>query len=160
MTCTICRHQDEMAVNLSLVAGEPTRSIAVRTGLSKTALIRHKLHCIPRDLVQARQSGKVAEADFLLAQITRLHRRADNLLQKAEEASDFRSAAALIRELRALLELLCRLSGELRQPAQVNLLVTAEYRSLREQILRTLAPYPQARLAISSALARLPDAGA
>ena len=159
-TCTICRRRDEPAINLALLAGEPFRSIAERTGVSKSALVRHRIKCVPRDLAQARLSKKVAQSDLLLADVCRLQRRANSILSKAEMSGDLRTALAAIRELRGTIELLARVTGELQETTQVNVLVSPEYLELRTLILRTLAPYPEARMAIASALRNVGHASA
>ena len=159
-TCTICRRTDQRAINLALLSGEPFRSIAGRTGVSKSALVRHRINCVPRDLVQARQSNQIAEADLLLAEVCKLQRRANSILAKAEAAGDLRTALSAIREIRGSIELLARLAGELRDATQVNVLVTPEYQQVRALIVRTLAPFPEARVAVASALRELSDAGA
>lgn len=71
-TCTVCRHKKLSDINLALVSGEPLRSIAGRMGLAKSSLQRHKENCIPRDLIQARLFGKIADADMLLGQLCSL----------------------------------------------------------------------------------------
>jgi protein involved in temperature-dependent protein secretion len=71
-TCTVCRHKNVSEINLALVSGEPLRSIAGRTSLAKSSLQRHKENCIPRDIIQARQFGKIADADMLLGQVCNL----------------------------------------------------------------------------------------
>lgn len=151
-TCTVCRHPDERAINLALITGRAFREIAGQFGISKSALARHRIRCIPKDLVQARESRKVAEADMLLAEVCNLQRRATKILVQAEQAGDLRTALSAIREARGSVELLARLAGELRETTQVNVLVTPEYQHLRGLIIQTLAPYPEARLAVASAL--------
>ncbi len=41
-TCTVCSHQSRADIEAAIRAGTPYRTIAVRYGLSKTALLRHK----------------------------------------------------------------------------------------------------------------------
>jgi hypothetical protein len=90
----------------------------------------------------------------------RLQRHANSILSKAEMSGDLRTALAAIRELRGTIELLARVTGELQETTQVNVLVSPEYLELRTIILRTLAPYPEARVAIASALRNVGHAGA
>ena len=151
-TCTVCRRADQHAIDCALLSGEPFRSIAVRTGVSKSALVRHRVKCVPRDLSAARLAKEIAEADLLLADVTRLQRRANAILAKAEALGDLRTALSAIRELRGTIELLARLAGELRDATQVNVLVTPEYQQVRTLIVRTLAPFPEARAAVALAL--------
>jgi len=158
-TCTICRHPDEHTINLALLSGAPLRSIAVRHGVSKTSLTRHKLAHLPRDLVQARHTQKIAEADLLLANVCKLQSRTEDILVEAETSGDARVALAAIREMRSTLEFLARLAGELRDSPQVNVLITPEYQRLRTLIVEALAPYPEARAAVARALRDVVHAG-
>jgi hypothetical protein len=48
--------------------------------------------------------------------------------------------------------LLGKLLGELQQPGAVNILVSAEWVSVRTAILQALAPYPEAGRAVAGAL--------
>jgi hypothetical protein len=57
--------------------------------------------------------------------------------------------------LRDQLELLARLMGELQEGSTVSVLVNPQWLSLRTVILQTLAPYPDARLALADALAKV-----
>jgi hypothetical protein len=104
-TCTVCRHNKISEINLALVSGEPLRSIVGRTGLAKSSLQRHKQNCIPRDIIQARQFGKIADADMLLGQVCNLQQRSEQILTKAEQSNDYKIALAAVRELKGLLEL-------------------------------------------------------
>jgi hypothetical protein len=97
-TCTVCRYKNVSEINLALVSGEPLRSIAGRTGLTKSSLQRHKQNCIPRDIIQARQIGKIADANMLLGQICNLQQRSEQILTKAEQSDDHKIALAAIRE--------------------------------------------------------------
>src|SRR3989442_11375886 len=120
-TCTVCRHPERPAINAALVAGEPLRDIAVRFGLSRSALDRHNGEHLPATLLRAKDAAEVAHADDLLGQVRGLGARALAILDQAEEAGERRTALAAIREARGVVELVARLVGELReQQVQVN----------------------------------------
>src|SRR5690349_14571315 len=114
-TCTICAHPDRPAIDAALLAGEPFRHIAARTGTPTGALQRQKEGHLPAALIHAMKAEVVARADVLLGQVRELQRRPLRILDGAEKAGDRRTALAAIREARGNLELLGRLAGELQE---------------------------------------------
>ena len=130
--CTICHHPDREAIDKALIAGEPFRNIAKRTGTSPTALFRHKSDHLAASLIKAKEAADLASADSVLqsirdqlGQITRLDTSAEEILNQAKKSRDLRTALRAIRELsnlhrekRATLELVARITGELEQAKQ------------------------------------------
>src|SRR3954468_15560032 len=157
--CTICDHPDRQNIDTQLMGSDPLRNIAQQAHVSTTALLRHKQHHLPALLVQATETENVARADAILANVRKLQRRTETILDTAEAAGDHRTALAAIRELRNHLELLSKLVGELQEGATVNVLMTPEYQVLQATIVRTLAPFPEARIAVAQALRQLPHVG-
>jgi len=104
-TCTICIHPARSSIDQALIAQEPFRHIASRTGTSTTALQRHKKDHIPLSLRKAQDAEEIAHADGLLDQIRELQARAMGILAKAEKAGDLRTALAAIGQARNVLEL-------------------------------------------------------
>lgn len=151
-TCTICAHPDREAIDQRLVAGEALRDIAGRTQLSKTSLHRHQQDHVTATLARAQEAEEIARADGLLAQVKDLQDKALGILDKAERAGDLRTALAGVREARACLELLSKLSGELDGRAQINLSLDPSWIQIRTTILASLEPYPHARIAVVGAL--------
>ena len=82
-------------------------------------------------------------------------RRAAELRDQAEAAGDLRTALAAIREARGNLELLARLLGELQEQQVVNILISPQWVTVRAAIVAALAPYPEARLAVSERLSNV-----
>jgi hypothetical protein len=158
-TCTVCRHKNLSEINLALVSGEPLRSIAGRTGLAKSSLQRHKRDCIPRDVIQARQFGKIADADMLLGQVCSLQQRSEQILANAEQSKDYKIALAAVRELKGLLELQSKFVAANQNGQSSGGLLTPEYLQLRSTILEALNAYPQAKLALASKLSGFGNAG-
>ena len=152
--CTICNHQEREAINKALLAGEPLRNIAARTGTSATALHRHKAEHLPATLTKAQAAQEVAQADDLLAQVRRLQVVTMNILAHAYQAQDLRTALQAVGQARGNLELLGRLAGELEaESVRVNVLVASpDWLRLRGAILSALDPFPEARLAIAEVL--------
>jgi hypothetical protein len=157
--CTICDHPGRQDIDIQLMGPDPLRNIAQQAHVSTTALLRHKQHHLPALLIQATETENVARADEILANVRNLQRRTETILDIAEAAGDHRTALMAIRELRNHLELLAKLVGELQDGTTVNILMTPEYQVLQATIVRTLAPFPEARIAVAQALRQLPHAG-
>jgi hypothetical protein len=123
----------------------------------QTQVRRHKGKHLPAKLVMAQAAEEVAEADTLLGQVKGLQARAYAVLDKAEEAGELRTALSAIREARGNLELLAKLLGDLDERPVTNVLVSAEWVTVRTAMMEALSPYPQARLAVAERLSELGD---
>jgi hypothetical protein len=100
---------------------------------------------------------EVRQADTLLAKVVTLEADAKRLQGLAEDAGDFKTALQAIRELVRIIELQARLIGELDDSPTVNVLVLPEWQALRGVLFQALAPYPDTRAAVATAL--LPSNG-
>jgi hypothetical protein len=116
------------------------------------SLSRHKADHLPTKLVMAQAVEEVAQADTLLEQVRDPQQRALDLLDKAEEAGELRTALGAIREARDNLELRAKLLGELDERPLTNVLLSAEWVSVRTAMMEALGPYPQARVAVAERL--------
>jgi hypothetical protein len=151
--CETCRHPKRREIDLALLASESLRSIAERNGLSHSSIARHKQNCLPQDLLQARISNKVLDSDFLIAKVSKLIRSVENVLEQAEVTDKATLVLAAARELRPTLELLAKFSMRPEtETEQASLKITAEFTVLRTKILSALQPFPEARLAVATAL--------
>ncbi len=151
-TCTICGHAERAAIDAALVANQPSlRDIARQFGVTKDALFRHREH-LAETLTRAVDAREVAHGGDLLSQVQSLHTKALSILDTAEGAGDLRTALAAIREARGCLELLAEMEGELNRSPQLNVIISPEWQRVRAVILTALAPYPDARQAVSSDL--------
>ncbi len=153
--CTVCTHSQRAAIDAALVAGESFRYVAERFGTSATALFRHKAEHIPASLTKAQEVEEVAQADDLLSQVRDLQAAALRILKTAEQAGDLKIALGAIREARGNLELLAKLLGELDERPTVNVLIAPEWHRMRTVLVEVLGPYPDAKVAVAGALARL-----
>jgi hypothetical protein len=154
-SCTICEHPNREAMDEALVGGASNRSLASLYDVSEAAVRRHKAKHLPAKLVMAQAAEEVAQADTLLEQVGDLQERALAILDKAEEAGELRTALGAIREARGNLELLAKLLGELDERPVTNILVSAEWISVRTAMMEALDPYPQARVAVAGRLSEL-----
>jgi hypothetical protein len=154
-TCTVCAHPDRPAIDQMLVNRQPFRHIAAHAGLSTSALVRHHDDHLPAQLAQAKTAAEAAQAEDLLQQVQALRGKALELLRKAEGEGDYRTALQGVREARACVELLLEVEGELDRRPQVNVLVSAEWRTVRAALLEALTPYSEARAAVAGRLLML-----
>jgi len=153
--CTVCAHADREAIDTALVAGTPLREISALYRVSEDAVARHAAKHIPATLTKAQDAADAAHADDLLAQVRGLQARALAILDAAEALGDLKTALAAIRETRGTLELLAKLTGDLQQEGTVNIIVNPQWISIRAVLLDALAPFPDARVAVASALVAL-----
>src|SRR6516225_41609 len=119
--CSVCRHTQRHEVDHALLSGKTYREITGSFPLSKSALERHRDH-ITSSLAKAKEAAVVANADSLLEQLKQLSADARRIQQKAEQARDYRAALAGVRELVRIVDLVARLSGELQERNETNIM--------------------------------------
>jgi hypothetical protein len=150
--CTVCDHPERHSIDGILVNGAPYRSVAKRFGLSESAVYRHKTDHLPTHLLKAREVEEVAQAEDLLEQVKHLQTHSLDILERAENDGELRTALAAISQARGNLELLGKLAGELDERPVVNLNVSPEWLELRAVIVGALQPHPVAHRAVLRAL--------
>jgi len=158
-TCTVCTHPQRDAIDRALVAGESIRGLSSLYIVSQSALARHRDNHLPATLVRAEAAAEVARGDDLLDQVDQLLRWARGIIAEAAKAKDLRTALQGIREARGCLELMGQLMGELEKGQTVNVLVMPEWIEVRAVVVGALAPYPEARAAVATALEGMGRAG-
>jgi hypothetical protein len=115
-TCTTCTHPHRDEIDRRLLDGAPLRNIAKHFSVSSASLFRHNKH-IAKTLSHARQEAEILRADGLMEHLNHLTAEAARLKQKAEQAKDYRTALAGVREMSRLLELVMRLAVQLQERA-------------------------------------------
>src|SRR5215216_5788772 len=150
--CTVCDHPERHSIDEALVTGAPYRSVAKRFELSESSVYRHKTGHLPAHLLKAREAKEAARADDLLDQVRNLQAHALDILERAEETGDLRTALAAISQARGNLELLGKLAGELDERPVVNLNISPEWLELRAVIVEALEPHPAVHRAVLRAL--------
>lgn len=152
--CVTCAHAEREEIDRALVSGESQRSVAARFGLSKDTVRRHAAAHLSAALIELRAGRLEEDTRSALERAEGLFSRAERLLTAAEVDGKPSAALAAVRELRALVELLAKLRGELdeRPVTVVNLAASEELRELQGVILAALGPHPEARQAVAGAL--------
>jgi hypothetical protein len=150
--CTICIHDQRLAIDQALITQEPIRKIAARFGTSPSALTRHKAEHLPVELVKAQEAQEAAQAGDLLTDVRGLYAKAVAILQASQDAGALAVALGGIREARGCLELLAKLQGQLDERPVVNVLIMPEWQRIRAVIIEALADEPGARIKVATAL--------
>ena len=111
-TCTVCASPKRPEIDAALVAGQSLRDVAGRFALSRSSVHRHQEH-VPKALAKAKEAREMAQATTLLGRIELLIHDCRTIAQRAQRAREWSAAVSALREVRACLELLGQISGEL-----------------------------------------------
>jgi hypothetical protein len=151
--CTVCQHPNRAEIDDLLVRAESNRRIAAQFAVTEQAIRRHKAAHLPATLVQAQEAKEVARGDDLLGQVRELQAKALGILEKAEVSGDLKAAVSAIREARGCVELLAKLTDQLRDGATLNLILTSpHWVEIRDAVSRALSGFPEARVEVVQAL--------
>jgi transposase-like protein len=150
--CTVCAHPERQAVDTALVAGGAYRDIAGRYGLSKSAVERHQAEHLPAALVRGEAAREEARALDVLQQLKFINGAALSVLRDARAAGEGELVLKAVDRVMKQVELQAKLLGDLDERPVVNVLVSPEWQQVRGTMLRALAPFPAARLAVAAAL--------
>jgi hypothetical protein len=105
--CSICSHPSRMAIDRSLKAAVPYRTLAGQFGLSQAALCRHRKH-LSRELELQRRDQDQTHQAAMLERLELLDARLDRLFTSAADYHSLHVALGCIRESLRLLSLLER----------------------------------------------------
>ncbi len=153
-TCTICAHPEREGIDRDIVAGISQRTIARRWCVSRDAVQRHAVRHLSPALAAMQAEHEVEAAATLLRRTEHLIERTERLLQAAEQDGKVSAALAAVAQLRGLLELLGKVTGELKdQPVvSINLLQHPEGQAAIQIVMAELAAQPEIRTRIAERL--------
>ncbi len=155
--CTICEHLERDSIDAAHVCGESAPAIAARYGVSASAVYRHCKRHLSAALAAMQTEAQADRRASLLDRIEGLIERAETLYSAAAEEGKASQALATLKELRGLLELLGKATGELdtRPQVTVNLMASPEWLAVRAVVFAALASHPAARAEVSGRLLEL-----
>lgn len=153
--CTVCTRPDRDAVDAALLEdGASVYGVAKRFGIVYQTLRRHVASHLASHTVTCREPEVVARraetSRSLLERCEQLMARAETLLEAAESSGEVRTALQALENQRRTLELIGRVSGELRDQGNVVALFVAspEWSLLESAIAEALRPFPEAAMAV------------
>ena len=156
-SCPVCSRPDRDELERRVVAGDPIRRIARQVGVGRDALSRHAASHLPSSLAALREAGRDIESARALDRLEALFAEGQQVLGAARAEGRHPVSLAAIRELRGVVELIARISGELddRPSTTVNIVASAEWIEVRTLLHEALRPYPEASAAVVAALAKV-----
>jgi hypothetical protein len=144
------------------------QALARRHGLGPDALYRHRKNHLTPQLKAALLAGsdlegvdldrlREVESQSLLQNLVALRNRLFAALDVSEEAGDVNQTSRIAAALHRNFELVGKLLGDLNTGNTTinNVLIQPQYITMRVELVRALAPYPEARHAVAAVLHRL-----
>jgi predicted transcriptional regulator len=159
MTCSICKHPERASIEAAIALGTSYRDIAGRFGLSKSAVERHASEHVTQEIKQSQAAQDEARAFDVVKQLREINDVARTIMRESLANKKNGTALFAIDRIQKQLELQAKLLGDLNEAPQVNVWVMPEWRAIEATIVRSLRPYPDARLAVANALGQLEHAG-
>lgn len=152
--CLCCTSPSRDEIDRRLSSGASNVAIAEEFGMSRDSVRRHKDRHLAPAIRSAMTRHESRTGETAVSRLEALYMKAEGILDRAEEMGQNALALSAMKELRATVELLARLTGELdtRPQVTVNLVQSPEWQALQQRILGALAPFPEARLALASSL--------
>ena len=160
--CRTCTSEDKAAIEALIVSGRSLSAVGRQFSMDRDALRRHRDRHMSMALTALRaEQGTAVQIE------TTARDRVEGLVSKLEalvnRTHDEKRESMLLgasRELRASIELLARLSGELRPENQttvqvLNLSTSDEWVRTRMTILAALQRHPDALADVTNALRRI-----
>lgn len=166
--CTVCLHREKAAIDLALSRGVGVRALSRRYKVSIDSLYRHSARHLPPQLRAKLIAGpsvegvdldrlRDTESQSLLMNLIALRNRLLSQLDVAEEHGDSSMVTRVAGQLHHNLEITGELLGDLSTGSTTinNVLLMPEYIAMRVELVRALAPHPEARQAVARVLHRI-----
>ncbi|ALD13129.1 hypothetical protein [Clavibacter capsici] len=154
--CLICQHPDRADIEADMAGGKSNVAVAEHYGsFSRDAVRRHRDSHLSPSLKAVAAKRETAGAVKAIDRVEDLYTRASGILEAATADGQAGVSLAAVRELRGLVELLAKLTGELDERPQVQILnvsTSPEWGEIRGRLLGALTPYPDAAAAVARAL--------
>lgn len=150
--CECCTHPDKDTINKRLLQGKSVRAVAEEFNVGRMSVQRHRHNHLPHELVKSKKLQEMAEADELVNRIDDLYKQAYEILKEARTDKKYGQAVQAIKEARSSLELLAKISGDLKSGTQINLTYSPQWTDLRQVLVTTLEPYPEVATKVVHAL--------
>lgn len=124
-SCVCCDHDQRIAIDRAIMAGDSLRDIATMFKTSKDAVHRHKTICLQRGAIpvtpteapveppEYKTAVEVAKNEDLRKWSKGILGKAISFMNAAESSGDLRTAVSAVREARGCIELLGRVQGDL-----------------------------------------------
>lgn len=167
--CTVCAHSDRPRIEATRCAGASLDNIARKFSVSRDAVHRHMTNHVSEDLKAEYLAGiplkelaekAASEGISVLEYLSLVRSTLMTEFQLASAVHDRHATSALAGRLTEVLRAIGSISGELGDMARsitingnvVNIMNHPMLANLQSNLLRALAPFPEARTAVIGAL--------
>ena len=163
--CRVCKHRERAQIDLALARHVSVTALAKRYSLGPQSLWRHSANHLTAPLRAKLLAGpdldidldklRETEGQSWLAGLVTIRNRLFAALDVAEEHGDCNMVARVVGRLHENLELVGRYLGDLGANSTTtinNILIAPAYIQMRLELVRALAPYPEAKVAVAEVL--------
>ncbi|MDQ3532233.1 MAG: hypothetical protein M3456_07665 [Actinomycetota bacterium] len=155
--CIICHRPDREAIDHAIAQGASLREVGRAYNVQHTAVFRHKRDHTAHEIATLNGAHKVQDRGTALARLEALYTTAEKLLKKAlKDSTSVNGQVQVVKEVRACLELIAKMTGELNErPQTVNLMMAPQWLQVRAALFQALEDHPQALEAVAGRLVAL-----
>lgn len=154
--CKLCKHPDRVKIERDLATQRITqRKAAKLISADHASVSRHMANHLSAKVAAATEKMEISEGLNVAKQLLTAHSDVRSIFSDAVRDGDRRSALKALEVELKQLEFNAKLTGQLNDAPQVNFLLNPEFVKLKQVIVKELAPYPEARVALSEALEAL-----
>jgi len=168
--CSTCQHVKRAEIDRRLAGGEPGKQVALDYGLSPSSLHRHRVNCLKlassNAIMKEVARGTAAVAclpsrDDLGSAYSDLRAQLDEIVGKAVDEGQPKTAITGLNSMRQTLDSLMRLAGHDRPTAQANVAVKAgvslDLNGLAERLIKKFDHDPELKGRIAGAIFDIDD---
>ena len=150
--CTICQNPNRPAIDAALTSGQPITQIAAQHHISRTALHRHYTNHLKASIAQANRAAIDLQFGQLLARLSQIHAQTAHILNQSLDSLDTATILYIARQVHLALNIATR-------PRNADPIapISTGVRHLRDTILQSLEPHPEAFETLSQALTDPPN---
>ncbi len=155
--CTFCNYRDAALLEEQIATKRITQVHAAKiVGCNKSTVSRHMRNCVPKKIAEfVKPEPAKEEALNVVNALTASHAKTLEILNDSLAEGERKTALIALQTEIKQLELTAKLTGQLNESSQVNILMQPEFMKLKQIIIKTLEPYPDARLKLSEALTEI-----
>ena len=168
--CSTCQHVKRAEIDRRLAGGESGKQVALDYGLNPSSLHRHRVNCLKlgssNAIMKEVARGTAAVAclpsrDDLGSAYSDLRAQLDEIVGKAVEEGQPKTAITGLNSMRQTLDSLMRLAGHDRPTAQANVAVKAgvslDLDGLAERLIKKFDHDPELKGRIAAAIFSIED---
>lgn len=159
--CTVCRHHDRIKIDTAINAGASLKGISEKSGLSMSALHRHRTSHMDHRVVMTTKKTlpkTIKKSDPRVGdfahQVGHLFTRSLQIMDKAEDAEQWPSAVAANRQALNCLEVYFKAS-EVAYKMKNKDKDKVSVEKMRGVILDALKEHPEVRVKVADALSKI-----